>query len=115
ATRASDEQIVAIDAQSDAVVNKAFKLVALQRTPEADKRVALFFWNYPPGEKNLSASYMNLPRSLSGTLTAMQGAGYSTETMGEQQLTLLLQRLLAPTYRPANDQVELEALWRDGL
>lgn len=115
ATRKSDEQIVAIDAQADAVVAKALNLVRLQRTPNPDKRVALMFWNYPPGEKNLSASYMNLPRSLEASLRALREAGYRTETPGETELTLLLQRLLAPYYDPPGDQRELESLLRDGL
>ena len=115
ATRAGDEQVVPITAQADAVVAKALNLVQLQRRPAADKRVAVFFWNYPAGEKNLSASFMNLPRSLSGTLSALQGAGYRTQALDEQPLTARLQRLLAPGYRPANDPAVLGELLRDGL
>lgn len=115
ATRKSDEQIVAIDAQAEAVVNKALKLVRLQRTANAEKRVAIMFWNYPPGEKNLSASFMNLPRSLEASLRALHAAGYRTESPGETELTLSLQRLLAPYYDPPGDQRELESLVRDGL
>lgn len=115
ATRKSDEQVIAIAAQSAAVVNKALRLARLQTRPNADKQVSIFFWNYPPGEKNLSASFMNLPRSLVATLAALKEAGYRTETPGETELTLLLQRLLAPAYRPAGDQRELLALQREGL
>ena len=71
-----DEQLLPIDAQAAAIAHKALALLQLKYKPQADKRVALFFWNYPAGEKNLSASFMNLPRSLSGTLSALQGAGY---------------------------------------
>ncbi|KAB2969125.1 cobaltochelatase subunit CobN [Zoogloea sp.] len=115
ATRKSDDQIAPIAGQADAVVGKALRLARLQTLPNADKRVTLFFWNYPPGEKNLSASFMNLPRSLVGTLTALKARGYTTETPGETELTLSLQRLLAPYYQPADDQRELESLLRDGL
>lgn len=115
ATRKSDEQVIAIAAQSAAVVNKALRLARLQTLANADKQVSVFFWNYPPGEKNLSASFMNLPRSLVATLAALKEAGYRTETPGETELTLLLQRLLAPAYRPAGDQRELLALQREGL
>jgi len=115
ATRKSDDQVVAIDAQTDTVVGKALKLTQLQRKPPAERQVVLFFWNYPPGEKNLSASFMNLPRSLSATLTAMKAAGYDTQNPEEHQLTMLLQRLLAPYYRPPEDQAELQALVREGL
>ncbi|MCH2242810.1 MAG: cobaltochelatase subunit CobN, partial [Aquabacterium sp.] len=111
ATRQADGELLPIAPQADAVVSKALNLAALQRTPAADKRVAVMFWNYPPGEKNLSASFMNLPRSLVATLAAMQAAGYRTETLSEQELTGLLQRTLRPNYRDG----ELEPLLRDDL
>ena len=115
ATRKTDDQIAPITAQTDAVVNKAIKLARLQGKPNADKRVTVFFWNYPPGEKNLSASFMNLPRSLVSTLAALKDRGYATEAPGETELTLSLQRLLAPYYEPSDDTQELESLLRDGL
>lgn len=115
ATRAGDEQMVPIEAQAAAVANKALNLLRLKNKSAADKHVAVFFWNYPAGEKNLSASFMNLPRSLVATLGAMQTAGYRTETPGEQDLTARLQRLLAPGYRPPQDQAVLRDLLRDGL
>ncbi|PJF46202.1 MAG: cobalt chelatase, partial [Candidatus Thermofonsia Clade 3 bacterium] len=79
ATQKEDDRIVAIAPQAAAVVAKALNLVALQRKANADKRVAVFFWNYPPGEKNLSASFLNVPRSLETTLAALWAAGYATE------------------------------------
>jgi cobaltochelatase CobN len=115
AMRKGDEQLEPIAAQASALTAKALKLVTLQRKPQADKRVAIFFWNYPAGEKNLSASFMNLPRSLSGTLAAMKVHGWRTETEAETPLTLNLQRLLAPGYRPPEDQEVLRSLLRDGL
>lgn len=104
ATRKSDEQIVAIAAQAQAVVNKAVRLAKLQATANADKRVALMFWNYPPGEKNLSASFLNVPRSLRRVLDGLQEAGYDTSTPGEEALVAQLQQLLAPAYR--NDRLQ---------
>lgn len=110
-SRKSDGDIAAIDYQLQSVVNKAVNLARLRHLPNAQKKIGVFFWNYPPGEKNLGASFMNLPRSLEGTLRAMKDAGYATETPDATQLTLLLQRLLAPYYRDG----ELEPLLRDGL
>jgi cobaltochelatase CobN len=115
ATDKTSDQIVPIAAQSAALVAKALNLSRLQTRPHAEKKIAVLFWNYPPGEKNLGASYMNLPRSLEATLAALKGAGYATATAGEKELTNLLQRLLAPVYRPPTDNAELESLLRDGL
>ncbi|WP_313082913.1 cobaltochelatase subunit CobN [Pulveribacter sp.] len=111
AVRKGDEQIVPIAPQAAAVAAKALNLARLQRTPNADKRVAVMFWNYPAGEKNLSASFLNVPRSLQSTLSAMSAAGYRTEVPDETHLITLLQRLLAPAYRGG----ELQPLLRDGL
>ena len=109
ATRKSDEQIVAIAPQAQAVVNKAVRLAKLQSTPNADKQVAVMFWNYPPGEKNLSASFLNVPRSLRHVLDGMQAAGYDTTTPQEDALIAQLQHLLAPAYRAGRLQPLLQA------
>lgn len=111
ASGAGDAPITTIAAQADAVVGKALRLVALQRKANADKRLSVFFWNYPPGEKNLSASFLNVPRSLQTTLAALRAQGYDTEVPSEPELIAKLQRLLAPAYRAG----ELEPLLRDGL
>lgn len=115
ATRKSYEQIVAIDAQANAVVSKAVKLAQLRHKPNHDKQVVIFFWNYPPGEKNLSASFMNLPRSLDVSLAAMSAAGYQVPVTDENRLIMTLQRLLTPYYRPAEDQAALQTLLNEGL
>lgn len=112
ATRAEDEAIVEIPAQAEAVVAKAFNLATLRRKANGDKRLALMFWNYPSGEKNLSASFMNVPRSLQSTLDGLRAAGYDLpQTPAEAVLIERLQRLLAPSYRDGL----LDALVADDL
>lgn len=51
----------------------------LRRTAIADRRVALMYWNYPPGKQNVGASYLNVVRSIPVMLQAMQDAGYRTD------------------------------------
>lgn len=99
ATAKRDGAIVSLPAQLDAVVNKAIALTKLQRTPNADKRIAILFYNYPAGEKNLSASFLNLPKSLAATLTALHAAGYRTDAADESALQRDLGALLMPFYR----------------
>lgn len=98
-TRKSDGDIVAMDEQLQAVVDKAMGLIRLKRLPNAEKKTAFFFWNYPPGEKNLGASFLNLPRSLDSTLAAMKARGYEVEAPGEPALIEGMTALLAPYYR----------------
>lgn len=107
----ASQELTAIGPQMDAVVNKAVNLVALQRKPNAAKAVTVFFWNYPSGEKNFSASFMNTPQSMRTMLQALEQAGYDTSVPSEEDLVASLQRLLAPQYRNG----ELQGLLDDGL
>ncbi len=104
-------QVAPIEEQVEAVVNKALGLVTLRRTPNQGKRVAVFYWNYPPGETNLGASYLNLPKSLAGTLKAMRERGYTVETPDAEALLPPLQKLLKPYYR----EIGYAGLVREGL
>ena len=59
------------------VADRAAALVRLGATPAAERRVAMIYYNYPPGKENVGASYLNvLPGSLSGLLAALDSAGY---------------------------------------
>lgn len=48
----------------------------LQQKPNNKKKIALLYWNHPPGKQNVGASYLNLFRSIATILPAMEGAGY---------------------------------------
>ena len=65
-----DEAIAAISAQMQSMAGKALNLAALRRKPNAQKELALIFWNHPGGEKNVAASFMNVPRSLISVMKA---------------------------------------------
>ncbi|WP_082144999.1 cobaltochelatase subunit CobN [Oligella urethralis] len=87
--------------QLDALMAKLRKLIALRKTPNPQKRLALLFWNYPPGEKNLGASNLNVPRSVLSIQQALQAAAYEVgETLSEETLITELQALLSAIYRP---------------
>ena len=58
-------------------VARAIKYARLNSTPNADKEVALMYYNYPAGKANIGASYLNIPDSLSNMLRAMREAGYN--------------------------------------
>ncbi|MDX8130181.1 cobaltochelatase subunit CobN [Methylomonas sp. OY6] len=53
------------------------KWVKLRSTGNADKKVALLYYNYPPGKENIGASYLNvLPESLLLIMERMRQEGY---------------------------------------
>ena len=109
-TQKPEDRLVAIPAQLDTVLDKAFNLVRLQRANNADKRLALMFWNYPAGEKNLSASFLNVPESLERTLDALRDAGYDVGAMPDSATLLsALQTTLSAYYRDLDLQALVDA------
>lgn len=65
--------------------------VALRETPSAEKRVAVLYYNYPPGKENIGAAYLNvLPHSLWNMLGRLKGEGYRTDPMPATPEDLLL-------------------------
>lgn len=85
--------------QADALIAKLQSLVALRHTPAADKRLALMFWNYPAGEKNLGASNLNLPRSIVSIQAALAKQGYTVgEPLSEKRVIESGQRMLGALY-----------------
>ncbi|MFT3762279.1 MAG: cobaltochelatase subunit CobN [Pseudoxanthomonas sp.] len=102
---------VAIPEQVDALASKLARLAALKRKPAADKRLALMFWNAPDGEKNLSASHLNVPRSLANLGERLREAGYRVQPMAETELIERAQAMLGGYYHPES----LDALLKHGL
>ncbi|MBJ2158160.1 cobaltochelatase subunit CobN [Variovorax sp. IB41] len=103
-----------LPAQIDAVAGKAAALLRLQRTPPADRRVAMLVYNYPPGEANFGASFLNVPRSVSNMLAAMQSAGYRTEIPGADALIAQVQATMK-AYYPVDGGDALQPLLGKGL
>ena len=96
-----------LPAQIDAVADKAAALVRLQRTPPAERRIAMLVYNYPPGEANFGASFLNVPRSVDGMLTAMQRAGYRTDAPGSDALIAKVQATMQAYYpTPGSDALQ---------
>ncbi len=73
---AQTKRMEVIPAQLDALVAKAAGLARLARLPNADKKLAVFFYNYPPGVSNLGAAFLDIPQSLAALTRAMQAHGY---------------------------------------
>lgn len=89
-----------IPEQVELLAAKLQRLVALRTTAPADKRLALFFWNYPVGENNLAASNLNLAKSVANVTAALAGAGYRVTPTEEAQVIADGQAMLGGYYRP---------------
>ena len=88
-----------IDYQMNNVVNKAVNLAALRHMSNGDKKVAIMFYNYPAGEKNASASFLNVPTSLASIFSTLKGEGYQVEAQQEQWFIDRTGLMLKPFHR----------------
>lgn len=78
----------------EAVVKRARRWLVLQEKPNAEKRIALIYYNNPPGKGNLGASYLNLMPSMVAVIERLKREGYATgEALQDaQELVKLLER-----------------------
>ena len=56
---------------------RVHRWLALRAKANADKRVALVYYNHPPGRQNIGADNLDVPASLFEMLQALQAAGYT--------------------------------------
>lgn len=70
--------------QLDLLLERVKRLLELKNTRKDNRRIALIYWNYPPGKQNIGASYLNVIRSIPQILQGLKEEGYD---LGEQSLT----------------------------
>ncbi|MGD8835732.1 MAG: cobaltochelatase subunit CobN [Desulfobacteraceae bacterium] len=63
----------------DFLIARLKRWAALQRKPNADKKVALIYYNHSQGKQNIAAAYLNVFRSLQIILNRMKHEGYTIE------------------------------------
>ncbi|SMB21094.1 putative Cobaltochelatase [Sterolibacterium denitrificans] len=102
-----------IPAQLDALVGKAVSMTRLAQRPNADKKLALFFYNYPPGTSNLGAAFLDIPKSLAALTQALQQRGYSVEPRDAEFFEKDALATLAPYYSK-NVAADVPALVKNG-
>src|SRR5690606_23419814 len=73
-----------IRSRIETAVERGLRYAELGRKPNAEKRVALLYYNYPPGKANIGASYLNVAESLANILARMKAEGYD---VGEEDLS----------------------------
>lgn len=84
----------AVPERADAAVARVRRWIALQDKPAADKRIAILYYNNPPGRGNIGASYLATLPSLVQIMARLREAGYRTGTAlpDTAELTALLER-----------------------
>jgi cobaltochelatase CobN len=78
--------IVGYDPQEENIEYMAERIaswVKLQYMDNADKLVALIYYNYPPGKDNIGSSYLDVVTSIYNLLLVLKEEGYTVENIPE--------------------------------
>ncbi|MGI5308356.1 cobaltochelatase subunit CobN [Rheinheimera sp. WS51] len=94
--------------QLNALVERAYHHANLAHINNKDKKIAMFIWNYPPGEKNIGAAFLDVPTSIENIAKAMQQKGYDIQLKSQQALIESAGKLLRPYYRGEDAETLIE-------
>ncbi|GAA3957308.1 cobaltochelatase subunit CobN [Allohahella marinimesophila] len=61
----------------------------LQKLPNSEKRLAVIYYNHPPGRHNIGADNLDVPASLWDLLHSLKNEGYDTGSLPESPEALL--------------------------
>lgn len=78
-----------IAARVEALAARVAAWQRLQHKANAEKRVALVYYNHPPGRHNIGADNLDVPRSLHAILQRLRAEGYDTGPLPESAEALL--------------------------
>ncbi|ACO78922.1 CobN/magnesium chelatase family protein [Azotobacter vinelandii CA] len=78
-----------LPAQLDAFAARIRRWCVLQQKANADKRLAIVYYNHPPGRHNIGADNLDVPQSLFEILTRLKADGYDTGPLPESPTALL--------------------------
>ena len=88
------KEIKTIEFQMNSLIKKSLNMAKLRKLKNSEKKVAVMFYNYPPGINNMGASFMNIPESLEMDFDNFVKKGYQPEeknsTWFEKEVTKTL-------------------------
>ncbi|MEE2879036.1 MAG: cobaltochelatase subunit CobN [Pseudomonadota bacterium] len=102
---------VPIPEQIELLIGKVQTTADLRRRHVGDRKLSMFFWNVPQGERNMSASNLNVPASVEQITAALQKAGYRVPKLAEAEILETGQAMLGGYYHPDR----LDRLLDEGL
>lgn len=78
-----------IDSQVSLMAKRILRWKTLQEKANKDKRIAIIYYNHPPGRHNIGADNLNVPSSLLEILQHLKSIGYHTGDIPQSQEALL--------------------------
>lgn len=100
---------VVLDQEAGRMAARVDRWLALRAKANRDKRLALIYYNHPPGRQNIGADNLDVAASLFEMLHALKAAGY---TVGELPATpeALLDRIMAHGVNLPEDRAALREM-----
>ncbi|MGF1720808.1 cobaltochelatase subunit CobN [Vibrio kyushuensis] len=98
-----------ITEQLDLLFGRVHAYQRLKTKSNAEKSVAVMFWNSPAGAENISASNLNVPLSLVSIAEGLNKEGYDVPPLDELQMIEDGKILLSGYYNPTEIESLLEA------
>ena len=82
-------RVTLLPEQAGLLARRVARWTKLQATPNADKHIAIVYYNHPPGRHNIGADNLDVPASLLEILRALKASGYNTGELPESSKALL--------------------------
>ena len=105
-TGASISGYVPHEGNIEVLCNSLYNWALLKHMANSDKKVAILYYNYPPGKQNIAASYMDPVESTLNLLNVLKDNGYNVKNIPKNS-TILLAQMLSQGTNVAN--------WANGL
>ncbi|WP_394295005.1 cobaltochelatase subunit CobN [Methanobacterium formicicum] len=76
-TGISVKRYIPLTDRVERVANRVFNWTQLQTLPDAEKKIAIIYYNLSGGKDGVEASYLNVPASIAEILKALKAEGYT--------------------------------------
>lgn len=103
-----------IASQVTKAVQRGLKYAALKSKANKDKKVAILYYNFPPGKANIGASYLNVADSLANLLVKLKAEGYDVGDLDLSSSAVLTEITEKGRNVAGYAPVELDALVKAG-
>ncbi|PWT83497.1 MAG: hypothetical protein C5B58_06445, partial [Acidobacteria bacterium] len=94
-TGAAIASFVPIEERIQKLTDRITRWIQLQQKPNSEKRVALIYYNHPPGKQNIGADYLNVPETIIELLRSLSADTYKTGEIppnGDALVDILMKR-----------------------
>lgn len=102
------KEMKTIEFQMDSFIKKALNMSNLKHLNNSEKKIAVMFYNYPPGINNMGAAFLNTPKSLEVVFKEFVKQGYTTKEKNSTWFEKEATKTLKAYYESGHEQKMLQ-------